>query len=43
MGKFKELIVYKKGFSLLMEIHNLTKDFPKIEQYSLVDQIRRSS
>ncbi|WP_421945403.1 four helix bundle protein [Pedobacter sp.] len=43
MGKFRELIVYKKGFSLLMEIHNITKDFPKIEQYSLVDQIRRSS
>lgn len=43
MGKFRELIAYKKGFSLLMEIHNLTKDFLKIEQYSLVDQIRRSS
>jgi len=43
MGKFRELIVYKKGFSLLMEIYFLTKDFPKTEQYSLVDQIRRSS
>ncbi|WP_316737978.1 four helix bundle protein [Pedobacter aquatilis] len=43
MGKFRELIVYKKGFSLLLEIHNLTKTFPKAEQFSLVDQIRRSS
>lgn len=43
MGKFRELIVYKKGFSLLMEIYLLTNDFPKTEQYSLVDQIRRSS
>ncbi|MFD2285417.1 four helix bundle protein [Pedobacter petrophilus] len=43
MGKFRELIVYKKGFSLLMEIYTLTKDFPKTEQYSLVDQMRRSS
>nr|WP_255352331.1 four helix bundle protein [Pedobacter sp. Leaf41] len=26
-----------------MEIYLLTNDFPKTEQYSLVDQIRRSS
>lgn len=43
MGKFRELMAYKKGFSLLMEIFILTKDFPKAEQYSLIDQIRRSS
>ena len=43
MGKFRELIAYKKGFSLLMEIYTLTKGFPKFEQHSLVDQMRRSS
>ncbi|WP_316826558.1 four helix bundle protein [Pedobacter miscanthi] len=43
MGKFRELIAYKKGFTLLMDIFSLTKDFPKSEQNSLVDQIRRSS
>ena len=43
MGGFRDLIAYKKGFSLLMEIYVLTKHFPKDEQYSLVDQIRRSS
>lgn len=43
MGKFRELIAYKKGFALLMDIFTLTKDFPKSEQYSLVDQIRKSS
>lgn len=43
MGKFRELIAYKKGFSLLMEIFELTKDFPKEEIYSLTSQIRRSS
>ena len=42
-GKFRELIAYKKGFFLLMETYKLTKDFPKHEQYSLVDQVRRSS
>jgi len=43
MGKFRDLIVYKKGFSLLMEIFTITSGFPKNEQYSLVGQIRRSS
>lgn len=43
MGKFRELIAYKKGFSLLMEIFELSKDFPKEEIYSLTSQMRRSS
>lgn len=43
MGKFRELIAYKKGFSLLMEIFEMTKTFPKEETYSLTSQIRRSS
>ena len=40
---FKELTVYKKAFSLAMEVFQHTKDFPKEETYSLTDQIRRSS
>ncbi len=43
MNGFKDLIVYKKAFSLSMEIFQLTKDFPKNEDYSLTSQIRRSS
>lgn len=43
MGKFRELIVYKKGFSLLMDIFELSKEFPNEEIYSLTSQIRRSS
>jgi four helix bundle protein len=43
MGTFRELFVYKKGFSLLMEIFELSKNFPKEEIYSLTSQIRRSS
>ena len=38
-----ELDVYKKAFSLAMEVFALTKSFPSEERYSLVDQIRRSS
>jgi len=37
---FKNLIVYKKVFSLAMRI---SKKFSKEETYSLTDQVRRSS
>jgi four helix bundle protein len=40
---FKELIVYKKAFTLAMEVFEVSKSFPKEEKYSLTDQIRRSS
>ena len=43
MGSFRDLIAYKKAFGLSMEIFKITKDFPKEETYSLIDQIRRSS
>jgi four helix bundle protein len=43
MGSFKDLIVYQKAFALLMDIFSITKQFPKEEAFSLIDQIRRSS
>jgi four helix bundle protein len=43
MGTFKELTVYKKAFAVALDIQNVTKRFPKEEQYALTDQIRRSS
>ena len=39
----KELDVYKKAYSLSMEIFLLSKKWPAEEKYSLTDQIRRSS
>ena len=39
----KDLIVYKMAFKNAIEIHQVTKLFPKEERYSLTDQIRRSS
>ncbi len=39
----KELDVFKKSFDLAFQIHNLTKNFPNDERYSLTDQLRRSS
>ena len=40
---YKDLKVYKQAYILSMEIFKLTKAFPRIEKYSLTDQIRRSS
>ena len=39
----KELEVYKKAYSLAVEIFELTKTFPGEERYALTSQIRRSS
>jgi four helix bundle protein len=39
----KELTVYLKSYELAMQIFQLSKRFPKEEQYSLTSQIRRSS
>lgn len=40
----KDLNVYKKAYTLSMEIFNLSnKSWPTEERYSLTDQIRRSS
>jgi len=43
MSSFRDLIAYKKAFTLSMDIFFITKTFPKEETYSLIDQIRRSS
>ena len=39
----RELEVYKLAILTAIEIFNITKQFPHYEQYSLTDQIRRSS
>jgi len=43
INSFRDLIVYQKAYKLAMEIFEITKGFPKVEKYSLTDQIRRSS
>ena len=40
---FKETTVYKKAFSLAMDIFEMSKSFPVEERYALTDQMRRSS
>ena len=39
----KDLNVYKKAYSLSMEIFTLSRSWPPEERYSLIDQVRRSS
>jgi four helix bundle protein len=41
--KVRDLRVYKSSFESAMQIHQVSKSFPKEETYSLTDQIRRSS
>ena len=43
LQKHTELEVYKKAFSVAMEVFAASKAFPKEETYSLTDQVRRSS
>ncbi len=40
---YRDLKVYQMAYQLALDIHEVTKIFPKEEEYSLVDQIRRSS
>ena len=40
---YRDLIVYQLSYNLALEIHEITKLFPKEEKYSLTDQNRRSS
>lgn len=40
---YRDLDVYQRAMDLAMEIFKITKRFPKEEQYSLTDQIRKSS
>ena len=40
---YKDLKVHQMAYQLALDIHEVTKPFPKEERYSLVDQIRRSS
>jgi len=40
---FKDLIVWQKSYTLVIEVYKATKLFPSEEKYGLVSQIRRAS
>jgi len=41
-SSYKNLIVWQKAMELTAEIYKLVKKLPKVENYSLCDQMRRS-
>ncbi len=43
MGRYNDLIAFKKGYELAMELFEISRRFPADERYSLIDQIQRSS
>jgi four helix bundle protein len=42
-NNFKDLIVWRKSYDLVLEIYKLTKEFPKEEIYGLSQQMRRAA
>jgi len=40
---YRDLKVFQRSYKLALELHQASLEFPKIEQYVLADQIRRSS
>jgi len=42
-NSFEELEVFQRAYKLSLEIHRLSLEFPKREQYGLGEQIRRAS
>ena len=43
MGTFKDLTAYKKSFSLAVDLHKISDNFPKSELFGMISQIKRSS
>ena len=40
---FEDLEVFQRAYKLSLELHLISLKLPKVEQYGLADQIRRSS
>jgi four helix bundle protein len=43
MYNFRELIVWQKSISLVVQIYEITRDFPKEEKFNLVSQMQRAA
>jgi four helix bundle protein len=41
MKTYKDLEVWKFGRQLVMDIYNITKNFPENEKFGLISQMRR--
>ena len=43
VNKTEELEVFKRAHSLTLKLYKCTRNFPSVEKYSLVSQIRRAA
>lgn len=43
VASYKDLIVWQKSMAVVKEVYSLTEKLPKIEQYSLSNQMRRAA
>ena len=43
MKDYRKLVVWEKAHKLTLFIYNITRAFPKEEQYGLISQIRRAA
>ncbi|HEY4511567.1 MAG TPA: four helix bundle protein [Candidatus Paceibacterota bacterium] len=43
LTSFKELVVYKDSYTLMILVHKAVKNFPNHEQFDLTSQMRRAS
>jgi four helix bundle protein len=41
--RVEDLEVFRRAYRLSLEIHRASLEFPRIEQFALADQVRRSS
>jgi four helix bundle protein len=41
--RFEDLDVFRRGYALSLEVHRVSLEFPRIEQFALADQVRRTS
>ncbi len=40
---FQDLIVWQKAHQFVLEVYEISKDFPKSELYGLISQLRRAA
>ena len=43
VSRVEELEVFQRAYRLSLEVHRMSLDFPRIEQFALADQVRRAS
>ena len=42
-NRVEDLEVYQRAYRLSLEVHRVSLEFPRIEQFALADQVRRAS